>query len=126
MMRCLSLVALCALAGCAVGPDYRRPQATLPEVWARTAEQPTPSPTELANLAWWQEFKEPPLTALVEEAFANNKDLRVALARVEEADGAFVSTRGLLFPQVGGNLSGQRAHQSAAQTASLGFPNGRT
>lgn len=125
-LRHSALLFSCALLGCAVGPDYKRPETTLPEKWhqAPADAQPQNSLSQLADLAWWQEFNDPVLSALIDEAFINNKDLRIAFARVEEAQGAFSSTRSQLFPQVGAGVDGQRSRQSAAQTSALGYPNG--
>ncbi len=125
-MKHLPLLLISVLTGCAVGPDYKRPDTALPDKWHQAPEavQTEGSLSQLADLAWWTQFNDPVLTALVEEAFANNKDLRVAFARVEEAQGAFTSTRSQLFPQLGASVSGQRARQSAAQTAIYGYPNG--
>lgn len=122
---------LLTLGGCAVGPDYQRPEAAVPEQFRFAPPQAGPagdsSPQtsdRLANLAWWEEFREPVLNQLVAEALANNRDLQAAAARVEEAAGAFSSTRSQLFPQLGSNLQGQRQRSSGASTAVYGRPDG--
>jgi outer membrane protein, multidrug efflux system len=114
MRRALPLLGALLLAGCAVGPDYLRPQLALPEAW-RNEAKPVEAPVEtLANLAWWTLFEDPVLDALVSEALANNRDLKIALARVDEAAGLLGSTRAQLFPQVGAGLSGARNRASNA------------
>jgi NodT family efflux transporter outer membrane factor (OMF) lipoprotein len=72
------------LIGCTVGPDYRRPEVTVPATW-RQAEQPGVSPGVAAVTEWWQTFQDPVLDRLVRRAVAANLDLKVATARVREA-----------------------------------------
>jgi multidrug efflux system outer membrane protein len=50
---------------------------------------------------WWARFGDPTLDALVSEALANNEDLRIAAARVDQFQGAKVTTRAPLFPAIG-------------------------
>jgi NodT family efflux transporter outer membrane factor (OMF) lipoprotein len=77
----------CALAGCAVGPDYRAPQPVTPDGWhasAPTGVGPaTPDASTLAS--WWTQFEDPMLDRLIEQALAHNLTARQALARVVEA-----------------------------------------
>ncbi|MFO0831230.1 MAG: efflux transporter outer membrane subunit [Phycisphaerales bacterium] len=73
----------------AVGPDYTPPTTATPEAFASTSGGAIPSvaqpltPGELAS--WWARFQDPVLDALMQRAITNNKDLRVALERVQEA-----------------------------------------
>ena len=80
--RGVVLVMLTAwLSGCMVGPDYRRPDIDVPAAWRL-------GPTEAAqisNIAWWDQFEDPVLSTLVRTALANNKDLKVATANVDQA-----------------------------------------
>lgn len=75
------------LTGCVVGPDYRAPVITTPAAWrAETAGGLKREAAESSRLAqWWRTLNDPLLTALVEEAAANNLDLKLALARVRES-----------------------------------------
>ena len=87
MLRGLGAVILLAvsLAGCAVGPDYARPEVVKPEGFRfQQAEA-----RELANVAWWKQFNDPVLDGLIDEALTNNYDLQIAAARVEEFAGRF-------------------------------------
>jgi len=116
-MKHLALSSLCALllAACAVGPDYERPALTKPEGWRSGSALPaSEKPEELANLAWWNQLEDPVLDALVAEALANNRDLKIAAARIDEAAGVLGTTRAQLFPQFGASLSGSRAQASNA------------
>jgi multidrug efflux system outer membrane protein len=92
------------LGGCMVGPDYTRPTVPVPQ----TYRTPTPKAQDLANTAWWQQFEDPVLDGLINEALANNKDLRIAAGRVEEFAGVLQSTRAQLFPQIGYGAAGSR------------------
>lgn len=116
-MKHSALSSLCALliAGCAIGPDYQRPSLSMPEAWrSGTALPANEKPEELANLAWWKQLEDPVLDALVAEALANNRDLKIAAARIDEAAGQLGSTRAQLFPQFGASLGASRAQASNA------------
>lgn len=111
----LSALIILMLAGCAVGPDYQRPSVTSPEAWRSETTLPaSEKPEALANLAWWKQLEDPVLDALVAEALANNRDLKIAAARVDEAAGLLGTTRAQLFPQLGASLGGSRAQASNA------------
>ena len=79
-----------ALAGCAVGPDYKRPAVDAPAAY-RTAASDTNAPAgtnSFADLGWWQVFQDPQLTAYIAEALTNNWDIKIAAARVLQAEAA--------------------------------------
>jgi multidrug efflux system outer membrane protein len=96
-MRRLSLiVSACALAAC-VGEPYSRPDLAVPSQYRfALAQSQTP-----ADTIWWARFGDPTLDGLVTEALANNEDLRIAAARVDQFQGAKVTTRAPLFPTIG-------------------------
>ena len=99
-MRRLALIAI-ALAGCTVGPDYKRPEVALP---AQYAEPSTGSaPALVAN--WWTLYKDPMLDELVASGQKTNADLRLAVARVQEAEGALREVRASIFPEITGTAS---------------------
>ena len=91
-----ALLALSA-SGCMVGPDYVRPTIETPAAWRLSDE----SARDLANSRWWQQFDDPVLDELVETALRENKDLRIATARIEEFAGRYGIVRAPLFPQIG-------------------------
>lgn len=95
--RLALLLALATLTGCQMGPDYKRPAITTPAGWRSPSATPA-TPGTLANLPWWSFFKDPVLTNLVAEALTNNHDLRIAVARIEEAMGGYHAQRSSLFP----------------------------
>jgi multidrug efflux system outer membrane protein len=91
-----------------VGPDYRRPEVSTPAGW----RVGTTEAADISNLAWWEQFRDPALTALVSEALAHNKDLDIATASVEQAFAQYGITRSALFPQVDAAASGSRVRLS--------------
>ncbi|MET0309406.1 MAG: efflux transporter outer membrane subunit [Sphingomonas sp.] len=98
-----------ALAGCA-GPRPEAPSAaavTPPADWRGSDGQPGAE----VSATWWQGFGDPALTALVETALANNSDIAIAAARVEEARAQFRLARAARLPQVDASAGGgpQRA-----------------
>ncbi|WP_137719314.1 efflux transporter outer membrane subunit [Methylobacillus flagellatus] len=96
------LISLALLASCAmVGPDYQRPASELPANY--TAPQQA-SDGAVLSPTWWTLYQDPQLNQLVEQALARNTDIRIALARVEEADAAMREVGAALFPAV--NLTG--------------------
>ncbi len=90
-----------ALAGCAVGPDYKRPEVSAPAEW----RSPSEGPGSLADLGWWELFQDPVLRGLIRTAVVENKDVQVAVARVAEARAQLGIARAAQFPQVDGRAS---------------------
>jgi multidrug efflux system outer membrane protein len=116
--RIALLAAGAVTAACAMGPDYRRPELPVPEEFDSAAAA-TAVPADAAaalDAAWWQAFDDAVLTALVQEALRENRDLVAASARVEQAAAALTVARAPLFPQVGYDGSGTR-QQSSGTTA---------
>ncbi len=98
MRKLLSLVSAAFLmSGCVIGPDYFRPQVNTPQQW-RTDY---PDALNLADTRWWEQFQDPVLNELIRAALEENKDLRIATARVEEFAGRLQSTNAPLSPQIG-------------------------
>src|SRR5947199_9558561 len=87
-----------ALAGCTLGPDYHRRTVSAPEVWR--AAQAAPEPASLADLAWWELFQDDELRRLVQTATEANKDLRIAVTRVDQARAQLGVTRSGQFPEI--------------------------
>jgi multidrug efflux system outer membrane protein len=101
---CRGLVCTVALSiglgGCSVGPNYSRPEVPKP-AQHRFIEGPAQAES-LANAPWWQVFDDAALQALIRDAIANNLDLQIAVARVEEARARAGIARSFLYPAVEG------------------------
>ncbi len=108
--------ALAGLAtGCMVGPDYHPPALTAPAAWTGVTTAPAAQPSavkaETAELTrWWEQFNDPTLTVLVEEAVAANLDLHVAEAALRQARAARGVVAGGLWPGVTASAAYQRGH----------------
>lgn len=111
-LRTLSLMVICGLlTGCAVGPDYHRPDMPLPDRYQSVMQQR--SATRPASFAvWWEGFNDPLLSRLVSDALARNLDIAQASARMAQARAGLGAATAALLPS--GNVSGQasRAYQS--------------
>ena len=102
MFRVVAIVLLSLiLGGCMSGPDYRRPEVETPQAWR--FEEKTVS--DLADTLWWEQFSDPVLNDLISVALRENKDLKIATARLEEFRGRYDLARATLFPQVGAGAS---------------------
>lgn len=111
----LSLLSLLSLlAGCsAVGPDYKRPELPLPKTWNTEIADAA----DVVDTAWWQAFGDARLNALIAEALANNKDLRIAVHRVAEYEARLQIAGAQGKPQVGYSFNGTRQRRSEEQPA---------
>ncbi|MDM0043068.1 efflux transporter outer membrane subunit [Variovorax dokdonensis] len=112
--------ALLLVSACTLGPDYRRPELVVPEQFRAAPAESTSTSATATDTAWWQQFGDPQLDALVDEALANNLDVVAAAARVDQFYGVLGTTRAALFPQVGADLTGSR--QRASRETVTGAP----
>src|SRR2546426_8463670 len=103
--RCLAtvLVVVGVLAGCTVGPNYKRPEVIVPADWRNSPERGD----SLGDLGWWELFKDPALYELIATAVVANRDLQVAVARVLESRAQLGIARAAQFPQVNAGASYQ-------------------
>jgi len=104
-MRVLvALLTVFSLTGCMVGPDYERPKLDVPATF--TYEDKETQKT--ANMAWWKQFQDPVLDNLIMEALADNRDIKIAAANIEQAAAVVLQARAPLFPQLGYSGTGGR------------------
>ena len=92
------LTATALLAGCAVGPDYARPSATLPEDYSQAA--PEARAAAPVNPDWWMLFGDAGLNALVQQALDANQDLQAAIARLEAAEAVAREAGAAYYPAI--------------------------
>lgn len=101
------------MTGCAVGPNYHRPDVQTPAAFRELTEN-TPVPPQTASYAdlpWWQVFQDPQLQELIRTALKQNYDLQIATERIEAARAQLAITRSNLFPQLqaGGTFYGGKS-----------------
>ena len=101
----LALPALSLVACQMVGPDYFRPKQTLP---ASYQESQASDAAEAVINQWWTLYNDEVLNDLISKASKNNTDLKIAVARIEEADGYMREVGAALFPQVNVDSSASR------------------
>ncbi|MFK2915875.1 efflux transporter outer membrane subunit [Dyella koreensis] len=118
------LLVLCigtALTGCAVGPDYRRPEAPKAQAYAPIPSSETTSAAsgpggEAQRLVtsmdipgqWWTLFHSEPLNALIDDALKHNADVEAAHAALQVAWENVYAQRGAYFPSVSAGLNPTR------------------
>lgn len=101
LVSCLIAV---GLAGCAVGPDYKETAPIVPDHWQSGELKPSKTGATVVDAEalkrWWQSFGDAQLNSLMEQALAGNLDIKIALARVDQARAERRGTRAELFPKV--------------------------
>jgi multidrug efflux system outer membrane protein len=107
------------LAGCAVGPNYKRPPINTPVTFRGETDISTNS---FASLPWWQVFHDDTLQSLIRTALTNNYDLRIAVTRVEQAQALAAQARAGFFPQL--NYSATAARGQNVAGGSIPSPTG--
>src|SRR5580765_1863750 len=110
-----SFILAVLLAGCAVGPDYKRPAVEAPDAFRRAASDTNAPAGEqsFADVGWWETFKDPQLNAYLAEALTNSWDIKIAAARVLQAEANQRIVRSQFFPSInaGGDLYTTRFSQ---------------
>jgi NodT family efflux transporter outer membrane factor (OMF) lipoprotein len=104
-------VIVLTMCACAAGPEYRRPDMQLPQVFHNGREItaiPAPSP----DTEWWDGFHDPLLSQIIERTLAQNLDLAAAAARVSEARAAANRAGAALLPEGSVGLAASRSHDS--------------
>jgi len=104
----LAAILLFILTGCMVGPDYQRPGVDMPQNWRFEDKEAK----DVVNTLWWEQFNDPVLNDLILIALQENKDVKIAAARVEQFLGQYGTTRAFLFPQIGAGASAGRQRLS--------------
>jgi multidrug efflux system outer membrane protein len=102
----ISLVTVLSLSACMMGPNYQRPDIPPAEAWRlspRTSES-------IANLPWWDLLRDQTLQGLIRTSLAENLDLRVAVATIEQYQAQFTIARFDLAPSVSATGTGAYFH----------------
>ena len=110
---------LCLLTSCMMGPKYKRPAVNLPQAYRTPEPQLAAAASSLGNEQWWQVYQDPVLTQLIHTAIAQNYDVRIAAARVLEAQAQVGITRANQLPSA--NVGADVFSQQNAKVTNL-FP----
>jgi NodT family efflux transporter outer membrane factor (OMF) lipoprotein len=120
--RTLIVLALLALSGCAVGPNYKRPAVALPADFRGADERENAN--SLADVKWFDLFQDDVLKQLIQTALERNYDLRIAAERVLESRARLGITRSNLLPTFNGTA--QYTANNSSEIGSIAFlPAGR-
>jgi len=113
------------LSGCAVGPDFKEPVVKTPDAY-RTDVMPA---APISDLKWWELFDDPQLSALVKTALENNRDVKIAISRIEQAQAGVGFTQADQYPRIDveagartGNFSGGSRSATTNSTIYLSAP----
>jgi outer membrane protein, multidrug efflux system len=107
------------LAGCMLGPNYRRPAINAPGVYRGASQAVAASGQPLGDEKWWEVFQDPVLQQLIRTALEQNYDLRIAATRVLQAQAQLGITRANQFPTVS---AGTEAFSQRNPKISSSFP----
>lgn len=110
------LALLLALGGCMLGPDYKRPDIGLPASYPETATGATAAVSVPAD--WWTLYRDPMLDQLVKTGLERNTDVRLAVARIEEARALLREVDATLLPGIDANVAAGRS-RSSTKTGTL-------
>jgi len=110
MKKLAFLPVVMALAGCAVGPNYKRPAVSVPTDYRAAMPAETARVASLGNEQWWQVYQDPVLLQLIHTALEQSYDVRIAATRVLEAQAQVGITRADQFPSasLGANIYSQQ------------------
>lgn len=112
MRSALVMMVVVVLAGCAVGPDYKRPNLDLPQ----SAFDSTLLSNQQQQLlvSWWTRFDDPVLNNLIDQALDSNLDIALQVQRVRKARAQLGYQDAELYPSISGQAQGMREKSSAA------------
>jgi multidrug efflux system outer membrane protein len=125
------VLSMAGLVGCTVGPNYKRPAVDVPVAYRSVApdasdkpfaqpepenpqqQETQPAAQSLGDEKWWEVFQDKELQDLIRTALKNNYDVRIAAARVLQAQAQLGIVRADQFPSlgVGGNITSQQTPQ---------------
>jgi len=121
-VRLSLVISALALTGCTVGPNYRPPQAQVPDAWAETADNVAAG--EGTVVSWWTLFDDPQLNELVSRAVRSNQNLKLAQARIRQAQAQRMVAAAAGLPSL--NATGSYTQYSRSGSAFGGAFSGGT
>jgi outer membrane protein, multidrug efflux system len=123
----LNFLILCAaslffLAGCAVGPNYHRPDVATAPAWKEQPPWRAADPKDsIPKGNWWATFTDSELDQYEAQALKSNQTIEVARYQLEQARASARITRSGLFPQLAAGISAQRSQTSAGKPTTSGI-----
>lgn len=123
----MAVAAAVTVAGCALGPDYRRPETAVPDAyrWQLPSAEAGASAAAYADLGWWQVYADPNLQQLLKVAVEQNPDVRIAAARIDQARASLGVSRLAQLPQISAT-AGETRNETSALLTSFTLPRERT
>ncbi len=109
-MKRFGLSSLLFLAGCMVGPNYHTPESEMPMSFEESQKSEEVCDEDLCQ--WWEQFEDPLLNSLIEEAIQGNYDWRIALEQIIEARAQYKIQGSYLFPEIDLNATATRSRFS--------------
>ncbi|HEY4745332.1 MAG TPA: efflux transporter outer membrane subunit [Desulfuromonadaceae bacterium] len=117
LATCLAMLSLCILmSACTVGPNYAKPAVDVPASWELSEQEAK----AFIDPRWWEGFGDPELNRLVLAALNENRDLKVAVAAVEEFRALLGVAQSDYYPQL--NASASASRSKAAQSGNPPYP----
>jgi multidrug efflux system outer membrane protein len=113
----VACVAAMVVAGCTLGPFYKRPELDVPAAYYRAV--PVQASRSIADVAWWDVFDDPQLVALINDALRDNLDLAITATQIAEAQAQVTAARAGLFPVLSGELQATRDRQGGSSVNSF-------
>src|SRR5213592_1459906 len=115
MRRSAAGILALALAACAVGPDYQRPEAAVSAAYKEAVGWKVAEPRDEASRGnWWEIFGDPKLSALIESIDMSNQNVLLAEARLRQAQAFAAQSRAALFPTLDADASITRSRSAGA------------
>lgn len=116
-----SVVAIAALAGCSVGPDYVRPAVRTPPNYKEAKGWRHATPRDMLDRgAWWEVYHDPTLSALERQVEISNQTIAAAVANYRLAVAIIKEAQSGLFPTVSADYTGTRSHEGLSASSSRG------
>jgi multidrug efflux system outer membrane protein len=112
------VVASGLLAGCALEPAYQRPAPPVPAAWPTGPSYTAPTDAPVSD--WREVFPDAKLRRVIEQALANNRDLRVAIAQIQASRSQYRTQRAALLPTIDASAGGQTGRSYTGLPASQG------
>lgn len=119
MRRLLLIPLVLVAASCAVGPDYEAPEIEAPEDFRAQIDEGE----SLANLNWWEIFKDKELDRLIKVGLEESQNLAIATARIDEARALYGFSKADLYPRFDLQATGERGNQAQQFIPGAGIQN---